>query len=108
MKALETSFKKNEFNYEQILRDGDVAIFSVKPQFVDKNGVPSREFFETIIVQKNKAGIRFGKHFESSESYPSDAKWGKTGFTHRTLEQAMTKLSILKEKLNKSLDETEE
>lgn len=68
--------------YEQIFREGDVAIYRQT-----KAGQES-EAFEVGRIRHNKARDTFGKHFEASESWPSSEEWGIRAWTCTTLRRA--------------------
>ena len=81
MKRLDQDFNYRDFSYHQEWRNETFAIYS---QWSDGELVG----YESIKIKKYKAGERFGKYFEASESFPSDKEWGANGFTSKTLIEA--------------------
>lgn len=51
--------------------------------------------FEVFIIRKQKEVILNGKVYPARERFPKDEDFGKTAWTFRTLEQAMTKSNEL-------------
>lgn len=88
-KPLKTAFRSKGFDYRQVKRHGDVAIFEqTKPGIVG-------QWFEVIIVQRHDGYELGGKTVEPAESMPSSSQWGKKGFTFRTQEEAERKFQQL-------------
>lgn len=73
MKPIPTEFSYNGFNYKQIRREGDVAVYQ---QILGKN--PS---YEVIIVQKHNGYTINGVTYPPAEFYPSTNDWGTKGWT---------------------------
>lgn len=85
MKALTTEFKSHGFDYKQVKRDGDVAIFSkTKPN-------QSGESYEVVRVKKYPTYAIAGVEIPEHESLPGDESWGDDGFTFTDLEKAKEK-----------------
>jgi hypothetical protein len=60
----------NGFNYHQVVREGDVAIYS-------QEGFA----YEVIIVQRHNGYTAFGKTYPPAEYYPKNEDWGKKAWT---------------------------
>jgi hypothetical protein len=62
MKTLEVQFRKNGFDYVQICRNGDIAIYK---QFSEQ-----ASWFEVVVIQKNPDRVIAGIQISASESMP--------------------------------------
>lgn len=82
MKILESSFTTKGWHFEQVQRNGDIAIYR---RWKD-NGLPAH--FETIKIESHNGYEIGGKWIEPAESYPSEKSWGTKGFTFHTLAEA--------------------
>lgn len=91
MKTLEKKFTYKEFEYSQILRDGNFAIYRQKL----KDGGKS-ETFEVIIIDSHNGYEIAGQKIPPSEMYPSTNQWGVKGFTVLSYDDALKKLETLK------------
>lgn len=101
MKLLEPTFTESRWHHEQVWRDENYAIYK---RWKDGGVAPH---FETIRIQKNKAGERAftdpktGEKIlvqcEACESYPSEKMWGKTGWTFADVESAKAKVTELQQ-----------
>ena len=98
MKQLESNYKKYGYNFRQIEREGDIAIYEQSDPETGKVYA-----FEIFIIQKNEASEIFGNSVEARESVPSTEKWGKEAFTTWTLKEALDKKNILKNRLTQRL-----
>lgn len=76
MKTLPTDITSKGFHYKQVLREGNVAIYS-------QAGAPNGPIiaYEVIVVQSHNGYVAFGNEVPASEYYPRDEDWGKKGFT---------------------------
>ena len=92
MKTLPTKFGSDGFNFEQLRREGDIAIFvKRKPPFKFKN-------YEVVIIQKRDAYIwPNGATTPAHEAMPSSRDWGKYGWTFQTLEDCESRFKTLVE-----------
>ncbi len=89
---LPTVFTKGEFHFSQVMRFGDLALFSkVKSAPAHKSGS-----FELIVVQKRASWEVGGKTIPAREAYPSSEQWGTQGWTYRDLETAKQKFEARK------------
>lgn len=87
-KVLATSFDKNQFHFEQLKRENNVAIY--------KKSKENMSSFEVIIIQKHN-GIKYpnGSEVGPAEFYPSSASWGSWGFTYSDFNNALGKFFTL-------------
>lgn len=76
MKTLETQFEKQGWNFKQLHRIGDAAMYQKQ-----KDGGPIS--LEVIKVDRHN-GRKFpnGTEVGPAEFYPSDSSWGQSGFTY--------------------------
>lgn len=100
MKLLQTEFRKNGYDYKQVWRDEDYAIYTQS-----SNGFLAYEVFE---IKKNKEREMWGQTFEESESVPPSTEWGRKAFTCGNIERChflvsrMRQESILLQTADKS------
>ena len=92
MKTLPTTFGSDDFDFQQLRREGDVAIFvKQKPPFKFKS-------YEVVIIQKRDAYIwPNGLTTPAHEAMPSSRDWGKYGWTYQTLQDAELRFKTLAE-----------
>jgi len=91
MKPL-TEYARNGFDFLLLRREGRIAIFAgSKPEHFHPN-------YEVIRIQINKAGERFGKFHDATESCPRNELWGNEGWTFQTIEDATAKFEELTRK----------
>lgn len=90
MKAIPTSFRKGGFDFIQILREGDWAIFKKIRTALWK---PHLAHYEVVRIRSHDGFTLAGKTFPPAETYPSSEKWGVDGFTCATLARAQEKLA---------------
>ena len=88
-KRLPTRFSRDGFNYRQIARDGDAAIYE---QIWSGCSNPS-PCYEIIRIRRREGFEIAGRFVEPAEVYPSSDAWGTDGFTVTDKEAAFTKLS---------------
>jgi hypothetical protein len=89
--ALESDFQRGEFNYKQIAREGDVAIYEQTWR-----GCPEPSVcYEVIRIRRHNGKEIKGQWVEPSEFYPSPTDWGKYGFTLTDKDAAFAKLREL-------------
>ena len=86
---LPTTFRKSGFDFKQVRRDGDIAIFEKRHPEV------SNPSWEVVIVQHNGAREMAGVAIPSKESMPWSEAWGKLGWTDLTLEAAESRFNSL-------------
>lgn len=92
MIQLKTTFTKNGFDFQQVKRDGEYAIYKKTG-----TGKPCRGIcFEVIRIQSHTGRIfPNGQIAPPSEFYPSSESWGIDGFTCQTIERAEAILAEL-------------
>jgi hypothetical protein len=86
MKRLEKKFSHLKFDFSQICREGDFAIYSRK--YSDSEKV----HYEVIKVLSHNGYAIGGEIYPPSEYYPSANSWGTDGFTCVTKEDAYKRL----------------
>ena len=101
-KTLAKTFRKNGFDYQQVWREGDFAIYKQSKEGVTKN------WFEAIQITKHDGYEIAGNKIEPSEIYPSNEKWGTLGFTCIDLVSAHKKIGFIKDNPQKILEKTKE
>ena len=81
MKTLPATFGSDGFDFQQLRREGDIAIFvKQKPGFSFKS-------YEVVIIQKRDAYTwPNGETTPAHEAMPSSRDWGKYGWTYQTLQ----------------------
>lgn len=88
-KLLPTSFRFKGFDYEQVKREGDVAMFEqTKPGL-------SRTWFEVVVVQRHDGYTIGGSYVAPAESMPSASTWGRLGWTCRDRAAADKRFEVL-------------
>lgn len=75
MKTLPLYIKRRGFEYNQVMRNGDIAIYSQHRN----NEVVA---YETIIVKAAPEHERHGTKFEAAELYPGENAFGSTGWSY--------------------------
>ena len=91
MKLLETKFTSNGFNFEQVFREGDFAVYKKWKEGRDYKG------FEAIKIKRHNGYTIAGNYCPPAEMYPSNEQWGVSGFTCLTLQLAFGKIEKMKE-----------
>ena len=84
MKPLAESFKSGGFNFRQLCREGNVALF-------EKTKGERNRCYEVVRIQQREARLAFGKTLPACEVMPSSERWGKDGWTYRDLPSAQKK-----------------
>jgi hypothetical protein len=90
-KPLPTQFQRDGFEYQQIGRQGDAAIY--KQTWIGCSN-PSI-CYEVIYIRRREAFQVDGRFVEPAEVYPNSEAWGVDGFTLTTQDAAFTKLREL-------------
>ena len=89
MTTIQPHFRHDKFDYEQIHRKGNVAVFRQS-----KGG--KTYGFETVIIGHRRAGtLPDGTHFPEGEAYPRSEEWGTRGWSYRDESDAMAKAITL-------------
>lgn len=90
MKLLEKEFKSCGFNFEQVQRKGDVAIY--KKKAISHVG----HSYEVIKISKHNGYKLGGNYVQPAETYPSNSLWGTHGWTCTSIEAAQSKFDDLR------------
>jgi len=101
MKKLENTFWSKGFNFKQIYRDGDIAIYEKCA-----NGSECSSY-ELIHITSHNGFVIGGIKVPAAEVYPGDSQWGVHGWTYPTLELAKSKLKEKAALIKKSKDNKE-
>ena len=102
MKKIEKTFTSKGFNFKQIVRDGDMAIYE---KCAEGSKCPS---YELIHITSHNGYVIGGSKVPASEVYPGDSKWGVDGWTYPTLELAKSKLKAKAALLKKNQENKKE
>ena len=89
MKILEKEFKSHGYNFKQVIREKDIAVY-----FKTKLNTEI-ENWEVIKVQSHNGYAIAGLDFPPSETFPSSSAWGNLGWSYQTREEAMEKFNKL-------------
>jgi hypothetical protein len=87
-RPLPTEFRHNGFNYRQITRTDNAAIYQQKWCGCSNPSVA----YEVIRIRRRDGFYIAGRFVEPAEVYPNSEAWGVDGFTLRDAEAALTKL----------------
>jgi hypothetical protein len=87
-KPLPKEFRRDGFQYRQIAREGDAAIYE---QIWTGCAEPSR-CYEVICIRRREGFQIDGRVVEPSEVYPNSEAWGADGFTFTDKDAAFRKL----------------
>lgn len=87
-RPLGTSFGKNGYHYEQVVREGNVAIF--RQRLRPGEGELA---FEVIVIKVVPESTMFGKVIPAREVGPSNEDFGKLGWTYPELSRAKAKMA---------------
>jgi hypothetical protein len=88
MNTLPLKLRKNGFNYTQVLRDGNKAIYA-------QSVTPKLTYFEVMIIKSRPEEVIKGKILPEREVFPGNEDFGYTAWTCMTLERAMEKYNLL-------------
>jgi hypothetical protein len=86
--SLPTRFRRDGFDYRQIVREGDAAIYE---QTWNRCSDPS-VCYEVILIRRREGFQIDGRLVEPAEVYPSSGAWGVDGFTLTDKDTAFAKL----------------
>jgi hypothetical protein len=87
--VLPLKFSSKGFSYEQVLREGDFAIYTQKDKY-------NKIWYIPMVVQKYQSYEIAGNVMPAAEKMPKDELWGTLAYTELTLEKAKTRLEQLK------------
>ena len=97
MKKIEKSFTKYGFNFKQIKRVGDVAIFEQSSPKWERGDVR----YEIVKIGKHNGYYLGGSKLEPAETYPGASLWGIQGWTAVTMDQAEKQFAKACKRFNK-------
>ena len=90
-KPLPTRFRRDSFDYRQIAREGDAAIYEQR-----WTGCAEPSVCYEVIRIRRRDGFQIGGRFvEPAEVYPNSKAWGTDGFTLTDKDAAFAKLREL-------------
>jgi len=89
IKPIPEVFNKKGFQYRQIKREGDRAIFEQKWL----KGETVR--YEVVKIGRHNGYSMGGSYIEPSETYPGSSLWGISGWTCTTLDDANKRYDAL-------------
>lgn len=90
-KPLPTQFRRGGFDYRQIAREGNAAIYEQR-----WTGCAEPSVCYEVIRIRRRAGFQIGGRFaEAAELYPRSEAWGTDGFTLTDKDAAFVKLREL-------------
>jgi len=89
-RPLPTRFRHNGFDYEQIHREADLAIYRQS-----WNGNKHSAAFEVISIRRHDGFRIDGRFVEPAEVYPNSEAWGTDGFTVMDKDLAFIRLRKL-------------
>lgn len=90
-KPLPTRFRHGGFDYRQIAREGDFAIYRQT-----WNGNEDSAAFEVIRVRRRKGFEINGRAVQAAEVYPAATAWGTDGWTVLSRDAAFAKFEELR------------
>lgn len=86
---LAEQFTFDNFEFTQLKRAGDVALFKKKkPEH-------ARESYELVIVQHYPAAIIHGRQYPNRETMTGNEQWGESAWSFSDLEHAETAFTLL-------------
>jgi hypothetical protein len=91
MKKLETKFTKKGFNYTQVTRKGNFAIYE---QTNCKVQNPTKRY-EVVEIKSHNGYEIGGQKIAPAEVYPGSTQWGLLGWTHLDLDSAKKRFNQL-------------
>lgn len=87
-KRLPTKFSRDGFDYRQVAREGDAAIYEQT-----WSGCPNPSVCHEVIRIHRREGFQIdGRFVEPAEAYPHSDSWGVDGFTFTDKDTAFAKL----------------
>ena len=102
MKKIEKTFSSKGFDFKQLTREGDMAIYEKR---APGSECPS---YELIHITSHNGYVIGGNKIPPSEVYPGDSQWGVHGWTYPSLELAKSnfkeKASIVKKSVENKKD----
>ncbi len=101
MNTLPLVLRKNGFTYTQVLRTDRTCIYE---QPIAEN----LKYYEVFTVRISPERFFKGKLFPESEVFPGNEDFGKTAWSCRSYEDALTRFNDLVEKQNQSKDDNQD
>ena len=95
MKPMPLTFVKNTFAYEQVLRDGQIAIYKQRLNATADKPVRGCLAYEVVKIREKEESVMFGNVVEAHEYGPSNEDFGRWGFSYPDLDRAKTKFHAL-------------
>jgi hypothetical protein len=86
-KPLPTRFERNKFDYRQIAREGNAAIYEQTRKVNEDSAA-----FEVIRIRRREGFEIDGRFVEPAEVYPNSEAWGVDGWTMQDKDAAFRKL----------------
>lgn len=93
MQTLKTKFNDSGFEFQQLKREGRVALYEKRKA---KYGFDS---YEVVVVQIHPAETVYGKDYPERELMPPNSSWGRRGWTYSKLGAAENKLEAVAKSL---------
>ena len=90
-KPIPPEFTKGQFQFRQIERTGDLAIFEKSHRY---HGAKS---FEVVKITRHDSYTLAGNFIEPAETYPSSERWGAAAFTLTNEKDAWKRLAEMRE-----------
>ena len=90
-RPLPTEFSRDGFNYRQIAREGDAAIYEQTWSGCSSPSV----CYEVVRIRRREGFHINGRFVEAAEVYPNSNSWGVDGFTLTDKDAAFAKLREL-------------
>ena len=87
-KPLPKRFRRGDFNYQQIVREGDAAIYEQRWIGCSNPSV----CYEVICIRRREGFQIDGRFVEPANVYPNSDAWGVDGFTFTDKDAAFAKL----------------
>jgi len=88
-KPLKTQFRRGGFDYRQITREGDFAIFE------QRWGNSPNVCYEVVVIKRHDGFYKGDQFIEAAETIASSERWGEHGWTVLTRDDALDKLNQL-------------
>lgn len=95
MQILPTSFSKSGYDYEQVWRQGDIAIYACKDEESDR--LLCYDVFE--IKKQKETVMPGGSVIPAKEVVPSPSLWGVAGFSCSSMRAAQERVDFLTGKI---------
>ncbi len=87
-RPLATRFRHDGFDFDQILREGDFAIFG-------QSKAGRVMAYEVVHIRRHEGFAISGRQVEPAEFYPRSEDWGSYGWSLPTREAAFAKLNMI-------------